>query len=1351
VVHTGSDQTWTFELQWKGAAAETVFPIPRSAKLGRYQVFLDYGASADAGDASAASAAPDAARAKRLWDGRRETGSFRVEAFRLPVYEGRLTPPSDPLVAPAQVVLQAQTSFVGGGPAAGLPMQVSAMLRPHLPSFDNYDDFRFGREDLASGDDDADPQTQRASSSGTGASGASDRGGVHRNRLVADKHALTLDAGGAGQVAISGLPPLAVPHRMRVEATFADPNGEIQSIAQTMTLWPSAQAVGIRTQGWVDAGRRLDASVAVVDTAGRPLAGAKVAVQAVLRRTLTHRKRLVGGFYAYENVTQERVLGEACAGATDARSLLACRFEPKLAAGDTGNLLLIARSADAQGRVASASTSVWLGGRGEHWFAADNHDRIDLLPERRRYAPGETAKFQLRMPFRYATAWVAIEREGIVETRVMQLSGREPTIELKVQPHWGPNVYVSVLAVRGRLREVPWYSLLVWGWRAPLEWWRERQEYATLSVPTATVDLAKPTFRMGAAAIEVDANAQRLAVDVHSDRTDHPVRGTAKLRVRVRGPDGQPPPAGTEVALAAVDAALLELAPNDSWKLFEAMMQRRVWGVQTATAQMQVVGRRHFGRKAVPAGGGGGAGATRELFDTLLAWHPRLALDANGEASVEVKLNDSLTRFRIVAIADGGPGAFGTGETTIRATQDLQLISGLPLTVREGDAFNAMLTLRNTSAQPMTVTLKALAQAMVAGGPDEAAGAAPAGHADRGSATRSIELPALTQQIDVPAGAARSVALPVRVPERATELRWALEASDAARGASDRVALRQPVTPAVPPVVRQATLAPVAGTLSVPVSAPADALPGRSQVRVTLSSSIAGSLVGVRDWFARYPYGCLEQRVSRAVGLGDADGWQALMTELPAYVDADGLAQYFPMRAGEPPSGSEVLTAHLLALAHQAGLTIPGPQRDAMLEGLARWVEGRVRRSAWSPRADDSARRLAAIEALSRHGRANAAMVSALSFDPARLPTSALLDWIAVLGRVEGIERRDERLAKAQALLRARLSYAGTRMTFVQEEQDRWWWMMASPDGNAGRLLLWAVSQPDWQDDAPRLATGLLGRQRGGAWDTTAANAWGTLAVRAFAASAEATPVDGSTVIALVHGGRSREARQRWAPSSAPTAPTAPTAPATPGAQPAPGSQPPAGEASFAFALAAGDATLRIAHEGAGRPWATVQAIAAVPLAQPRFAGYRLAREVQAVQRRAPDAWSRGDILRVRITIDAAQPMTWVVVSDPLPAGASVLGSGLRRDSAIALAQPQAPARAADPGAPQRRAATFEERAPDAMRAYYEHLPAGRYEYAYTLRLNQDGEFGLPPTRVEAMYAPEISGEVPNARMKVQP
>ncbi len=211
------------------------------------------------------------------------------------------------------------------------------------------------------------------------------------------------------------------------------------------------------------------------------------------------------------------------------------------------------------------------------------------------------------------------------------------------------------------------------------------------------MDLSKPAFRLGLAEIRVGNAGHRLDVTVTPDKASYPVRGKARVAIQVKLPDGKPAANG-EVALAAVDQALLELMPNTSWDLLDAMLQRRGYGVETSTAQMEIIGRRHYGRKAVPAGGGGGKSPTRELFDTLLLWNPRVQLDAEGRASIEVPLNDSLTSFRIVAVADLGLGRFGTGSATIAATQDLQVISGLPLLVREDDRYRAMFTLRNTTS-----------------------------------------------------------------------------------------------------------------------------------------------------------------------------------------------------------------------------------------------------------------------------------------------------------------------------------------------------------------------------------------------------------------------------------------------------------------------------------------------------------------------------------------------------------------------------------------------------------------------------------------------------------------------------
>jgi len=62
----------------------------------------------------------------------------------------------------------------------------------------------------------------------------------------------------------------------------------------------------------------------------------------------------------------------------------------------------------------------------------------------------------------------------------------------------------------------------------------------------------------------------------------------------------------------------------------------------------------------------------------------------------------------------------------------------------------------------------------------------------------------------------------------------------------------------------------------------------------------------------------------------------------------------------------------------------------------------------------------------------------------------------------------------------------------------------------------------------------------------------------------------------------------------------------------------------------------------------------------------------------------------------------------------------------------------------------FEERSFEAYREYYRFVPKGKWVTEYTLRLNNSGRFQLPPSRVEALYAPEMFGELPIPEIEVR-
>nr|WP_239024429.1 MG2 domain-containing protein [Ramlibacter humi] len=1286
VTHVGSGTQFTQPLAWRrtatgGQSGESEFKIPPAAKLGAYEVSL------------------------RGRSGESASGSFRVEEFRLPVLEGRIAPSDkQALVGVTSLPTDVQVNYVSGGGAANLPVRVSAMVRRKVPSYADYEGFSFQP-----------PRGKRADS------GRGDEEDTSSDdaRVIADKLPLTLDRQGAGRVTLPKVPASKMPQDLVLEASYADPNGEVQTLRNVATVWPAAVVAGIKTESWVSNSQAMRFQALALDLNGKPAAGVPLQVQAQARITTTSRKRMVGGFYTYDSKTELKDLGTVCSGKSDSRGLLLCESRLK----EAGEVELVATATDAQGRTQQAAGSVWVTKQGELWFGGDNSDRIDVLPEKKAYQPGETARLQVRMPFRFATALVTVEREGIVQTRVVDLRGDDPTIEMKVEEGWAPNVYVSVLALRGRLREVPWYSFFTWGYKAPREWWHAyRDEGRDWVAPTALVDLSKPAFRLGLAEFRVGTKAHELAVSVKPDREAYTVRGQSRVTVKVTKPDGSPAANG-EVALAAVDQALLELMPNDSWKLLEAMLRRRSWGVETSTAAMEIIGRRHYGRKAAPAGGGGGKSPQRELLDTLLLWNPRVVLDAKGEAVVTVPLNDSITSFRIVAVADHGTQLFGTGQATIRATQDLQIISGLPPLVRDDDQFRAQLTVRNTTAKAMKVEV----------------------------APRATGLTLQPQTVDVPAGEAREVAWMVTAPAalaqtRAGAILWEIDARDTLGNARDALKASQRIVPTVPLTVQQATLVQLDGPFSLDVAPPADALPAggdkRGGVKIALQPKLAEGLPGVRDWFAAYPFICLEQKASKSVGLRDEKLWQAVVAQIPTYLDADGLANYFPPRDGESNRGSDILTSYILAATHEAaglnpGFALSDEVRAPMERGLTAFIEGKIQRDFWSPRKDLDVRKLAALEALSRYGKAPARLLGSITIAPNQWPTSAVIDWLNILKRVPDVPQRDQRIAEASQMLRARLSYQGTKLVFSTERDDYWWWLMANGDVNTARLILAVMDDPAWKDDMGRLANGFIARQQRGAWLTTTANLWGGLALEKFARKFESVPVAGVTRAAL----GSQSGAVDWAKVERVKAADATGAmherslygaPATPGTL---------RNNAVMLPWGAGKDTLTVTHQGAGKPWLTLQSLAAIDLKAPFSAGYQLKKTITPVEQAVAGKWSRGDVARITLEVTASADMTWVVVSDPVPGGATILGSGLGRDSQIAT---QGEKRA---GAAW---AAFEERSFEAFRSYYEYLPKGTVKVEYTVRLNNVGDFALPPSRVEAMYAPEMFGELPNARLKVE-
>ena len=1235
------------DIQWNAhGTAHSTWRIPANAKLGRYLARIQDSASGATYDAQ-----------------------FQVEEFRAPVFDAKLSgAPLWRTVTQQELPVEVSLNYLAGGAAAGERVSLQGRWTMGAPAL--VAGFEFTNRRLAPFATQAQPAL-----------------------------ALTLDNKGEARATLH--PPVAQ-HAVTLlaEMQFSDPNGEVQTIAQRLPLWPHPVKVGVRVTvqpgAAGNASRAVELAGVALGATQQPLSGRN------LRFTVARAQANSAGYF---DVTGAE--SAACQAATNAQGQARCEWLPPAAAGDSvaNEVWLIAAHADGEPHIATAIVYDWQ----LRWApstAVLEIEGLNAQDANAALAPGDTAQLRVRAPFVPAAMLLTIEREGVLAHSVHAIDAAETRLPLELKAHYAPNVQISASFMR------------------------------LLSAAQASAQNPSGRFETGAQhaiLLRVRPTAYALAVTVKPQREEARPRERVPVTVTVRTPQDIPA-AGARVTLIAVDDALLTLRPNTTWNLFAAMTRQRaaMFSHHTLAAllarEIATGPRRDFrppderlllheatgagvasmarpapspamraGAAAPPPAAGGAAGpAVRSDFSSLALWQTEMVMDANGTATVDVPFNDSLTRWRIVAVATYDADRFGTGDATLRTVQPLQVVSGLPLSVRSGDALVQKVTLRNTTKAPLTLDFSARAQLLSDDGLAVAAAAA------RGLL--------ISRRLTLKAEENQEVTWPVSVPEGVARIQWRIAVQSADLG--DAIDIEQMVTPSVPITVRQALLLQVEKSATLPIAQPSGARANAGGVAVDWKASLGdAALLEVRKWMRAYPFICLEQKTSRVAALGDREGWDALMRELPKYLDNGGLARYFP--ATQLP-GSEILTTYVLDTAAALQWPIPAPEKARMLRALREQLAGRTQALDWAPQDASMARALALQATLIEQEPSRAPERVVSPQDMAALPTTALVDWVRYLLASPKDAARGDALKEAASTLRSRYDVQGTRLNWRNEARENWWWFMWNGNLAAARTAWivnrWSLEDARWRDELPLLVTGLVGRQQQGHWGTTTANVWGAIALAEFARSREAEAVTGASSMRL--GGQS--ATVTW-----------PTVASTALSWPAQGAK----------------NTLTLSHAGTGAPWATVAIRAAVKLDKPVAQGLSLSRAVTPVAQKVTGTWSVGDVARVTLSMSSSASLTWVVVRDPVPSGATILGRGLTRESTLAQQG-------------QQRAGAwpvFEERAAESYRGYYSYVPQGQWRVEYSVRLNNAGTFEFPPARVEAMYAPEIFGETPILPLVVQP
>ncbi|HMY76460.1 MAG TPA: DUF6049 family protein, partial [Blastocatellia bacterium] len=714
---------------------------------------------------------------------------------------------------------------------------------------------------------------------------------------------------------------------------------------------------------------------------------------------------------------------------------------------------------------------------------------------------------------------------------------------------------------------------------------------------------------------------------------------------------------------------------------------------------------------------------TRIDFNALATFAPALPTDANGRASVKVKVPDNLTRYRVMAVAVAGEKQFGTGESAITARLPLMVRPSAPRFLNFGDKFELPVVVQNQTDNPMEVdvALRAANMQLIAG------------------AGRRVTVPA-NDRVEVRFPTTTLKPGTARFQIAAASGRWA-----------DSAEVSLPVwTPATTEAF--ATYGEVdAGAILQPVKAPSDAFKQFGGLEITTSSTQLQALTDAVIYLTNYPYDCAEQISSRvlavaalkdvlgafdAKGLPSADELLASMSRdmerLKGLQNGDGGFGFWRRNEESWPYVS-IHVAHAMQRAKEKGFDVPAEMMQRSQTYL-RQIESKYP-AYYGPeiRRTLTAYALYVRNRMNDRDAAKARTLIAEAGGVEKVPLEAL-GWL--LPVLSGDSASQTQLVAIRRHLANRAEETAGTAHFTTSYSDGAHLLLHSNRRADGIILESLIGDDPNNDLIPKIVRGLLAHRVKGRWENTQENAFVLLALdRYFQVYEKATPnfvarawLGDAFAGGYEYRGRTTDSHQINIPMS--------YLMAQPGQQ-----------------------NLALSKEGTGRLYYRIGMNYAPTSLQlkPYDAGFTVSRTYEAVDdpndvRRLEDgSWriKAGARVRVRLTMFAQSRRYHVALVDPMPAGFEALNPELAVTGGIPRDDKDTNARSRW-GWWSWQWFEHQNMRDERVEAFTALLWEGVYNYSYVARATTPGNFVVPPAKAEEMYHPETFGRGASDRVVVE-
>jgi len=1076
-----------------------------------------------------------------------------------------------------------------------------------------------------------------------------------------------------------------------IEARVIDESSQLVAGRATVIIHQGEVYAGLRPIKYIgQAETESEVEVLMVDWASEPVAEQAFDYRVVQRVWSSVQEEDPTGRTVYTWEVEEIDVTDGAA-VTDDEGRAIVTYTPP----EAGTYKVYVSTEDSLGNAIQSSTFMWVSGSNYVAWRQQNSNRFDLISDADQYALGDTAEILIASPFQgETTALITVERDGIISYDVMKMESNSAVYRLPITDVHAPNIFVSVMIIKGEDESNPYSE-----------------------------------FRMGMIQLGVDIDRFALNVEVtpNVDVDAGEFAGPGDdVTYTIRTTDWEGNPVRAEVGIGVTDLAVLTLAPANSGPLLPHFYSERGLSVRTGTALTISVDRAtQTIIDTVKGGGGGGSDQgifdIREEFVDTPAWEPAIVTDEDGLATVTVTLPDNLTTWRLDAraVTDGADGFMLVGQTTT------DLLSTKPLLVRPltprfmvvDDVVQLGTIVNNNTgdAQTVEVTLQ-------------------------GTGFTLADGQELTQTVEIPAQGRQRVNWDVTILDVPSVDLTFIAANDEYNDASKPTASQGEPLPVykyeTPEFVGTGGSLTDSGSRSELIALPRRFDVTQGELTIQVDRSLAAATVGGLEYLENFEHQCTEQTVSRFLpnvmsaralqNLGVYD--ESLQANLDQQVNfalqrlyatqqVSGGWGWFPQSRDNP-----LVTAYaLLGLveARNSGYVVDA----TVINGAASYIETEI--NGYTPNASTQRANLHAfyLFARARAGYLDVSQSAVLFDRRSQLNQDSKALLAMTLHLMNPADPRVNDLV-ADLVSAAILSSTGAHW---EDEADSFYWVT---DTRTTALVLSALVQID-ADNAliPQAVRWLMVARNGDHWETTQETAWAVMGLTDWmVASGELRP---SYEFNVGLNGAAQDLADTTATSENVTD---------------------SETLKIAVADLLKDEANRLTFtrtEGQGNLYYTAFLNAYLPVeeVEPVSRGlvidrayYRVERDENGTQRIPVTSGQVGDEIEVVLTIIAPNDLYYVMVEDPIPAGSAAVDPNLSTSSVLSESGQLTNTSNALRYGWGWWWFTRTEFRDEKVVMYADSLPAGSYEYRYTIRLGLAGEYRVMPPNGHEFYFPDVYG-----------